>query len=104
MTDASGEKGGGSVDQLATELRNGKNPADVEPVRVFSDENGDLRTLDHRRVQAALRAGTQVNTFKFTLDEARALPGAAGARARLGRPETIGPNRPRIRRQCRSRL
>lgn len=84
---------GGDVDSLARKLTNGKNPKSISPVRVFRDENGDMRTLDHRRVQAALRAQTKVNTIELTREEATALPGAAGHRARNGRFKFIMPNR-----------
>jgi len=90
MTNADGVRNSQSVDELARQLRTGTvNPQDIEPVRIFRDEDGVMRTLDHRRVEAAQRAGVPVNAIELTLDEARSIQGAAGQRARSGRHNTI---------------
>jgi RHS repeat-associated protein len=73
---------GRTVAQTAQELRDNPSLAsEVDPVRVFRDANGTLRTLDHRRVAAALDAGTSVNSIELTLQEARSESGGAGVRA-----------------------
>lgn len=69
---------GRSVDDLVTGLRNGTvNPASLPPIRTF-EVNGQLYSLDNRRLYAYQQAGIDVptqpattaeitrDTFKFT--------------------------------------
>ncbi|MCP4100339.1 MAG: hypothetical protein GY750_02735 [Lentisphaerae bacterium] len=51
---------GGSVDDLATGLRNGSvSPGDVPPISIF-ESNGQWMSLDNRRLVAFQQAGVQV--------------------------------------------
>jgi hypothetical protein len=53
-------KGSKPLCELVNELRNGKDPRSIEPVRVFQMD-GKLFTLDHRRAYAAELAGVDVH-------------------------------------------
>lgn len=55
------------VSQMIEELRAGKDPASIEPIRIF-EKDGKVYTLDHRRLIAARAAGTQVHFEKATPD------------------------------------
>jgi hypothetical protein len=61
-------KGGRPLYELVNELRNGKDPRSIEPVRVFQMD-GKLFTLDHRRAYAAELAGVDVHYKLATPEE-----------------------------------
>jgi hypothetical protein len=62
---------GGTIDQLAEELRNGSvNAEDVAPVRLF-ERDGKFFTLDNRRLEAFRRAGAPVPYRMATPGEVR---------------------------------
>jgi hypothetical protein len=58
----------GPIHELVRELRSGKDPRSIEPVRVFSLD-GKLFTLDRRRVYAAELAGVDVHYKLATIEE-----------------------------------
>lgn len=62
-------------------------PGNLEPIRVFVDENGTLRTVDHRRWEAALRADTSIATREMTMQELSLEGRKVRARALRGRPD-----------------
>jgi hypothetical protein len=62
---------GGTIDQLAEELRNGSvNAEDVEPIRPF-ERDGKFFTLDNRRLEAFRQAGVPVLYGIATPEEVR---------------------------------
>ena len=53
-------KDGGTIDDLAENLRTGQvNPQDIPSIRVV-EQNGQLFTLDNRRLEAFRRAGVSI--------------------------------------------
>ena len=60
-------KDGRPIYELVNELKSGKDPRSIEPVRVF-EMDGKLFTLDHRRAYAAELAGVDVH-YKLTTPE-----------------------------------
>jgi hypothetical protein len=59
---------GGTIDELAAGLRDGSiNPADVPPIRVV-ERDGELFTLDNRRLLAFQRAGVPI-PYRFATPE-----------------------------------
>ena len=58
-------KAGGEVDKLATDLKSGAlKPEDVPPVRIVV-RDGQVYTLDNRRLAAFQRAGVQIHYVKL---------------------------------------
>jgi RHS repeat-associated protein len=52
-----------SIHGMINDLKSGKlKPEDITPIRVFVDTNGNLTTLDHRRLYAHLQAGVPIQT------------------------------------------
>ena len=65
-------RNGSSIDDLAEGLRTGRiNPDDVPPIRVV-ERNGNLHTLDNRRLEAFRRAGVEIPHRMATAEEAAA--------------------------------
>ncbi len=61
------QDGKGSLKKMVRDLRTGKTKADdIPPIRVFTDKNGQVTTLDHRRLHAFQQAGVPINTVKAT--------------------------------------
>jgi hypothetical protein len=61
-------KGGRPLYELVNELKSGKDPRSIDPVRVF-EMDGKLFTLDHRRAYAAELAGVDVHYKLATPEE-----------------------------------
>jgi len=60
---------GGTIDDLAEELRTGKlNAAEIPPLRLVL-RDGQYYTLDNRRLEAFRRAGVQIPWRMATADE-----------------------------------
>jgi RHS repeat-associated protein len=61
---------GGSVRQMIDDLKSGRlKPEDITPIRVFIDRDGNLTTLDHRRLYAHLQAGIPIQTVNANQTE-----------------------------------
>jgi hypothetical protein len=59
----------GTIDDLAEGLRTGKiDPANIEPIRVVERE-GNLVSIDNRRLEAFRRAGVPIRTRRATAAE-----------------------------------
>jgi hypothetical protein len=61
-------KDGRDVKELANELKAGKDPRSIEPVKIVKWQ-GKIWSLDNRRLLAAHMAGTQVNVEWATQEE-----------------------------------
>lgn len=77
---------GGTVTGLKEDLINGKNPLDVLPIRIFTDETGQVRSVDNRRLVAAQQAGGSIATVPLTQFE-KSQKTRVGINARNGRPD-----------------
>jgi len=72
---------GKSLGQLIVDMENGDiNVEDLPPIRVFRDENGNLVSLDNRRLYAAREAGVDIATVEAAPSEVADL--------RRGRPHS----------------
>jgi len=74
---------GTPLDDLINELKNGStSPEDVDPIRVFTDKEGNTVSLDNRRLYAAQQAGVQVATVQAA-DQEVAEETAAGRKDKV---------------------